>query len=609
MSAIFGFTGPPDPQRLQHMGQILAHRGKDLGLAYESTLGSLAYSRSNRESPWEKGAGVLALPDLKIALAGMVLNTAEFLEKHPHGGEELTPMSLKTSGTPYQDPSPHDLLPALARAYREQGPGFAAELRGAFVLAILDGEQLILIRDVAGARTLFHARIGNRICFAVEPKGIWCLPDFARHLAPASLARYLAFSFQPGPETMLQGLEEVEPGTWVGYQEGQRHSQRYLCLEHEEEIHPKNSDLQPWIDSFRQTLGLAIRERLPHNRPVAAFLSGGIDSSAVVAELAAQQIGKVHTFAVHFGEKYPSELSFAHMVARQCGTVHEDVLVRPKDFLTRLRQIVWHLDDPIGDPVAMPNFELARRVGEKFPVVFNGEGGDPCFGGPKNIPMMMNHWYGLPGRRPGFLERWYLASYRRCYEEIPRLLTPELRARFDQTRDLEAVLTPFFAAAEPKLMLHKLTTINMRLKGAHLILPKVERMLGAHGTLPLSPLFDERLMALSYRLPAQLLLHKGVEKIVLKEAYRQALPEQVIARPKSGMRVPVNFWFRGELARYARKILSKKALARTGIFDAERVDQLRRYETEEGRGRYGIRLWMLLTFEIWRRLVIEGEKL
>ena len=324
-------------------------------------------------------------------------------------------------------------------------------------------------------------------------------------------------------------------------------------------------------------------------------------------ELQQQLDAPLRTYAIHFGEGYPHELPYARAVAEQVGTRHEEVLVAPGDFLPRMRRIVWHLDEPIGDPVAMPNFELARRVAGEARFVWNGEGGDPLFGGPKNLSMMLHHWYGGVERGPGFRERMYLASYRRAYSEVERLLTPDVLREIAPERDLEGVLTPFFEAERPRLFLHKLLAINMRLKGAHLILPKVERMLAAHGLTPLSPLFDERLARLSFAMPAGLKLRGGVEKIVLKEAYAGRVPAEVIARKKSGMRVPVNFWLQGDMRRYAKKALGKRALRRAGIFDPARVKQLLDYRIDEGPGRYGLRLWMLLTFETWRRMVLEGE--
>jgi asparagine synthase (glutamine-hydrolysing) len=267
------------------------------------------------------------------------------------------------------------------------------------------------------------------------------------------------------------------------------------------------------------------------------------------------------------------------------------------------------MDEPIGDPITIPNFELARQVGRGFRWVFNGEGGDPVFGGPKNLTMALHHWYGSGDRSPGFRERQYLESYRRAYSELDRLLTPELRASVSPREDLEGILTPFFETDRPSSFLHKLLAINIRLKGAHLILPKVERMLGAWGVTPLSPLFDERLVRLAFAMPERMKLRHGIEKVVLKQAYAGRLPAEVIERPKSGMRVPVHFWFQGELRKTAKHLLSRRKVKQAGLFDPDRVQQLLDYSIQQGPGRYGLRLWMLMTFEIWRQLVIEGEAL
>lgn len=302
-------------------------------------------------------------------------------------------------------------------------------------------------------------------------------------------------------------------------------------------------------------------------------------------------------------------LEFARAVAQRCGTEHSEVLIRPKDFLPRLRRIIWHLDEPIGDPITVPNFELSAHVSQEVRWIFNGEGGDPCFGGPKNLPMLLHHWYGGLERTENFRERLYLASYRRAYDELWSLLSPEWQRLIDPKTDLEAILSPFFRPAYPMPFLNKLMAMNIRLKGAHLILPKVERMTSAWGLTALAPLFDERLIRLSFAMPPRLKLAGGIEKRILKLAYADALPEAVLTRPKSGMRVPVHYWFRGEMRRYARHLLQPRLIRQAGMFHPERVRQLLRYDIEGGTGRYGLRLWMLITFEIWRRLVVEGEPL
>jgi asparagine synthase (glutamine-hydrolysing) len=499
-------------------------------------------------------------------------------------------------------------LEDLLQSYHRQGPAALDNLRGSFVLALMDNDTLILARDGAGVRTIYYAVNNGRFLFAIEPKGITADPSFPRRIRPGAVAQYLTFSFIPGADTMLEGLFELPPGHRVTFSPKQgTNQQRYFFFE-TPEPHPPDND-EHWTQTFDRAFSDAVDERLPKGESVGIFLSGGIDSSIVASAVAERHRHPVKSYAIHFGPNYTHELDFARAVADRCGTEHHEIQIIPKHFLKRLRQMVWHLDDPIGDPVTLPNFELSRIVANDVRWVFNGEGGDPCFGGPKNTPMLLQHWYGGVQRESNFREVSYLASYRRAYDELERLLTPEWKAKIDHEQDLVGVIKPFFDARVPKGFLEKLLTINIRLKGAHLILPKVDRMTGAWGITPLSPLFDERMLELAFRMPGRMKLDHGIEKVALKRAFAHRLPAEIIARPKSGMRVPVHFWFKGELKRYARKILSPRAIKKAGIFDPQRVKQLLAYDIAEGRGRYGLRLWMLITFEIWRRMVIEGESL
>ncbi len=557
MSVIFGFTGPPDLALLRHLSQSLSHRGTHRALDRETRSGTLGcramWPRSTRDHP--SGADLAWDDQCSLVFCG-----------------HLTSPSSTTAEI-------------LLDQYKRDGLSFAQKLRGAFVLAILDQDRLVLFRDGAGRRTVYHTIHQGRFVFAIEPKALYRMPGFSPRLRPGAIAQYLTFSFVPGKDTMLEGIFEAPAGAYIDYDATHKswRTQRYLRFEDaalaSHDLQSTDSD-EVWIKRFQDDFTNATETLRPRGEPIAIFLSGGIDSSIVTAEVKARHDDRVKTFALHFGPHYPNERCYARMVASHCGTDHEEVHIKPRDFLPQLRNMIWHLDEPIGDP---------------------------CFGGPKNLPMILQHWYGGVEKTPNFREKLYLASYRRAYEEMDYLLTPEWRRQIDPICDLEAILTPFFQTENPQRFLDKLLAINMRLKGAHLILPKVERMLAAAGLTPLSPLFDERIMQLAFALPGHLKLRGGIEKVILKEAFAGRVPQAVIDRPKSGMRVPVHFWFQGELRRYAHKILSPRHVKAAGIFRPERVKQLLQYHTEEGPGRFGLRLWMLLTFELWRRMVFDED--
>lgn len=577
MGGVFGFTGSPNGELANRISSTLLHRGT--AIVETTPSGTIGYIDHGQErAKGESATGIARNGDVVLAVSGW-LCANEFSH-----------------------------VDDLLARYQGIGISFSESLRGAFILAVMDGDTLYVVRDGSGGRTVYYGRHDGRVIFAVEPKGVLATPGFPKRIRAAAVAQYLTFSFVPGDRTILEDLYEVRAGHRIKCEGGSDPTEtRYFCFEQIEQSDEAQSD-DYWVERFRELFSSAVADRLPDAQPVGVFLSGGLDSSVVTAELM-QQLGRpVKSYAIHFGHEYPNELEFARSVADMAGTDHQEVLVTPNDFLPRMRQMVWHLDEPIGDPITLPNYELASVVSKDVRHVFNGEGGDPCFGGPKNIPMLIHHWYGVD-RPENFREKAYLASYRRGYEEISRLLTPELQSEIDERRDLEGLVQPFFETNQPAGFLEKMLAINIRLKGAHLILPKVERMTGAHGIVPHSPLFDERLVRLVFQMPGRMKLNRGIEKVVIKQAYRDLVPKPVIDRPKSGMRVPVHYWFQREMRQYAKKLLSPKRVREVGIFDPKRVKQLLRYDTEEGPGRYGLRLWMLITFEVWRRLVVDGESL
>lgn len=579
MGSLFGFTGNPDPELLRKIDDALRHRGGHRLLSNQSMYGTTACRPLDGAAPICACEGLFSSDDFSAAVVGYATNFKEFEKPLPE---------------------------AVLEYYLSEGPMFITRFRGAYIIVIRDREKFLIFRDGAGARTVYYASSGGRFFFAVEPKGVWSVPGFSRRMRPGAVAQYLTYSFIPGSGTMLEGLYELPAGCMVEVAPGAEPSvRRHFEFEHQEKMDGL-SDYE-WTNRFKNVFKQAVSERIPAGEPVGLFLSGGIDSSVVAAELAGRAGRPVKSYAIHFGEKYPHELEFAKAVADRVGTEHEEVLIEPGNFLPVLRKIIWHLDDPIGDPITVPNFLLAEKVSKEVDWVFNGEGGDPLFGGPKNIPMLLHHWYGGVKRDANFREKHYLASYRRCYDDLANILTPDFQRLYDPVEALENILTPYFNAEQPASFVDKLQLINIRMKGAHLILPKVDRMTGAWKLRQMAPLFDERLIQMGFQMPVRLKLHHGVEKVILKLAYKNELPIEVIDRPKSGMRVPVHYWFQKEMKRYARKILSPESIKRAGVFNYERVKDLLAYDIEEGPGRYGLRLWMLITFEIWRRIVIEGE--
>lgn len=476
--------------------------------------------------------------------------------------------------------------------------GQLATLNGAFALAWQSGpENLLLLRDPMGERTLFYAPCGQGLIFASSLELLIQSGLIRRELNLEALTRYLSYAYLPGHETLIQGVYELLPGEKLSWQAGLIETKNYWDLP------PAEMDLDPETarQGLREAIEMAVEKRLPAQEAVCASLSGGIDSSLVVALLARLSLRPVHTWSVSFGKAYRNELPFSQAVAEAYQTRHQVLEVHPRTVLYFLDETLALLGNPIGDPLTVPNALLFRAASEVGPVLFNGEGGDPLFGGPKNIPMLLALLYASEDADPVHSTvQTYLQSYRKLYNDLPQLLNAATQAALPPGQ-LAADLLPWFEAGAGKSLVQTLMTVNTRLKGAHHILYKVNALSRGLGMLPASPLFDSDVAQWAFRVPPQLKLMGSEEKYILKQAVSDLLPEQVLKRPKSGMQVPVELWFRpgGPLHREAKKRL--KNLARYPWFNPVYLNQLMAWELGGYLPRHGLKVWILLSLEAWLR--------
>lgn len=473
-----------------------------------------------------------------------------------------------------------------------------AALNGAFALAWQSGpENLLLLRDPMGERTLFYAPCGQGLIFASSLELLLQSGLIRRELNLEALTRYLSYAYLPGHETLIQGVYELLPGEKLRWQAGLLETKNYWDLPPAE----MDLDRETARQGLREALEIAVEKRLPAQEAVCASLSGGIDSSLVVALLARLSLRPVHTWSVSFGKAYRNELPFSQAVAEAYQTRHRVLEVHPRTVLYFLDETLALLGNPIGDPLTVPNALLFRAASEVGPVLFNGEGGDPLFGGPKNIPMLLALLYASEEADPVHSTvQTYLQSYRKLYNDLPQLLNAATQAALPPGQ-LAADLLPWFEAGAGKSLVQTLMTVNTRLKGAHHILYKVNALSRGLGMLPASPLFDSEVAQWAFRVPPQLKLMGSEEKYILKQAVSDLLPEQVLKRPKSGMQVPVELWFRpgGPLHREAKKRL--KNLARYPWFNPVYLNQLMAWELGGYLPRHGLKVWILLSLEAWLR--------
>jgi asparagine synthase (glutamine-hydrolysing) len=601
MTGIFGYVGDGSPALLDSMARVLGHRGSSCvhAVGKHGGMGQLW----NADRPFAQGLGISKDGSVRCVLGGSLFNRAELVR-------ELDWSDMGSSKADAVDDAA-----IVAELFAREGVAAISRLDGAFGLAIEDADGILLARDALGERPLYYSQPirseqgGVTMLFATEIKAMLAHPSMTVRPNFASLSALLVFSFIPGPETMFEGVRELEPGSWVRLRPGQPPPAATNYWTPREDIDPNWTD-EDGAAHVAQLCREAITRRIPSDgRRVAAFLSGGVDSSAVVALMAEAGISPL-CFSVGFGFGQSNELAHARLVADHCGVEHRIIDVEPDGFIDLLPEIIWRLDDPLCDCITVPNFILARETAPEASIVFNGEGGDPLFGGPKNKFMILGEWYKAYGGYDRY--RAYLASYHKFFSQYDSLCTREFIEQTGGTDALCRGVAPYLDDASTQSFLNRLMKINIRLKGGQNILVKVDKMLSCNGVRSASPLFDRRLTEYSMRIPPAAKRRGDVEKYAFKQAIEHLLPYAVVYRKKAGMGVPLNHWFRKtRLREYTRDILGSQRARQRGYFQQGFVDMLLDGDGPPdrfSRDRTGEMLWMLLAIELWHRVFLEGER-
>ncbi|MCB1190940.1 MAG: 7-cyano-7-deazaguanine synthase [Leptospiraceae bacterium] len=584
MSSIFGYFGKHSPGLIDKMGNILSHRHKNGYKTYSQKDANNKCLEVGRGKVTYSSPLCISVPEQRFFLTytGVIPNFDE------------TMFSQEKIKSFLSDP---------LRVLNE-----LTKLDGIFVLVCRVGDVLYLMRDPAGAKVIYWTENKGNLLFSNEIKALFADSTISRKLRKQAILEYFTFSFIPGENTMLEGVKELQPGHILEFSKGRIRTINYFPFETYEKI--ETMDFETSKKLLRKELEVYMNQYEKFIKTPLVFLSGGIDSSAVLA-ITALKYGKkaVRTISIHFGTGYTNENEFAQMMVDKYDTNHSYLEITPKSFRKEFKKIIWYLDDPIGDPVTIPNYLISKEASKYTDVILNGEGGDPCFGGPKNIPMLLSLLYGAPQEnlQSNWMEDNYLLSYQRGYRDIEHLLEPSFYKKTEGKEGLYSILRPYFQAKSPVSFINKLMKINIQLKGGNLILPKVDKMTSVNGILPLSPLFSKRMIQLSMETSAQWKLNGNIEKWILKKAVEDCVPTPILQRPKSGMKVPVRFWFQKELKSMAKEILSKKRIQSHEIFRYDYIKSLIKYDLEVSNGaRQGLKLWMLITFMAWYEQMIES---
>ena len=480
-------------------------------------------------------------------------------------------------------------LELVAALWEVFGKECMSQLQGNFVVGVWDSEEerLWLGRDRVGAKTLYYTTTGSiRVC---APRLKTLSPWHSLDLDLVALRDYLACAFVPGNRTLWEQVRELRPGTILSFPNEKIHS---YWQPKEETSHPDKTLL--WHgQKLQNLLHDIILEYLPQNQPVGVYLSGGLDSSCITALAAKYHNFPVHTYSIHFGAECPHELEFSDLVASHCHTQHSILEITPSQMWDLLPLVMANLDDPIGDPLTVPNYLLAQFAREQTQVILNGEGGDPCFGGPKNQPMLLTQLYGNT-KLPDLVTN-YLTSFKKCATDLSQLLQPDIYKKVISEPSIFA--EDLYTDAQ---YINRLMVLNIKYKGADHILTKVNNLTQSAGLQGRSPLFDSRVVQLAMQTPPEYKLAGAEEKAVLKQAVADLLPEAIIKRPKSGMRVPVQLWFHRYWQRKTKQLLLSRNSEIAPYLNQQLIRDWTNYQGDTWK-RYGVKLWLLVSLELWLR--------
>ncbi len=517
---------------------------------------------------------------------------------------------------------------AILHLYEEMGDDCPLALEGMFAFCIWDArrQRALLVRDRLGKKPLFYTEAAGGLLFGSELKALLCHPGVPREIDLEALATYLALGYTLAPRTMLRAVRQVRPGHRLVYEQGQR---RESCYWEPRGDAPRAS--AP-LDEFLALLGEAVEKRLLADVPLGAFLSGGIDSSAVVALMQRRLREPVRTFCLAFEEESWGEQRYARLVARHLGTHHTEASVPDQPLADTLPTIVRALDEPHGDTSAIPMYYLCEATRRHVTVALSGDGGDEVLAGYETyVADRLRPLYRLlprpvrtglvaplvralpPSRRKlafDELLRRFIAgaeldaerahyAWRTIFDHHERLtiLDGEARAVAQRHEPFEECLA-LCPNLETFSGVQRFMYFDLRTWLANDILVKVDRTSMAHSLEVRAPFLDHKLVELTFRLPPEWQLHGLQKKYLLKRGMRGLLPDEVIDRRKRGFSAPVGSWMTGALRALVYDTLVDRAGGPLPYFSRQAIARLVAH-LDTGAAEHALQLWSLLMFHLW----------
>jgi asparagine synthase (glutamine-hydrolysing) len=517
---------------------------------------------------------------------------------------------------------------SIVHAYEEWGEDAFRRLRGMFGIALWDQPKrtLLLARDRAGQKPVHYTERGDRLYFASEIKSLIAAGAVDPALDLAALDHYLAFLYTPRDRSIFQGVNKLPPGHFLRWRDGRSEVVRYWEIAADE---PFQGSEEEAVEGLRRVLRDAVSSHMMSDVPLGAFLSGGVDSSAVVALMAQASARPVKTFSIGFDDPAFDELEHARTVARHFNTDHHEFVVKP-DGLSILGGLISHFDEPFADSSAIPTWYVSEIARRHVTVVLSGDGGDELFGGyDRYLPHPRVAAFDrapLPGLRTAAALAWPLLPHGTKGKNFLRHVARDAAGRYldsitffqpDERAALYAAgaRAALASNAEAALWLHferfgalphdsRMMRFDFETYLPEDVLTKVDRMSMAHSIESRVPLLDNTVIDYAAALPSRFKIRSGRRKHVLKEAIRPLLPAGILDRKKQGFGIPLGSWFRGGLTDLFSDVLESPRAKQRGYFEPVFVSRLVK-EHLSGQRDHTLRLWQLTVFELWHREYLD----
>ena len=607
---------PPTEAQIARMCDTLVHRGPDSqGAILEDPVG-LGMRRLSIID-LDGGDQPLFNEDRSVSLVfnGEIYNYRE-LRKQLEGQGHV--FATATDGE------------VIAHLWEEYGESFPTHLNGMFAIALHDKRQrtVVLARDRLGIKPLFLAVTGEYLVFGSEVKSLLASGLVQPQVDLDSLSQFLAWEYVPGPATLFSGVRKLDPGSVlkIGTDSGEIRQVQWWRIPPSEVEGPELST-EEWIEAVDDQIHRSVQSQLVSDVPLGAFLSGGVDSSLVVAHM-----GPARTFSIGFADPSYDETAWSAKVADHLGVSHRMETQEPH-IGDLFEELLYYFDDPIGDFSIFPTYLVSKLAREEVTVVLTGDGGDELFGGYETYVAQQaaRAWQSIPGPlRAGLVEPWMRALRPRPEKKglknklirfaeglahdqqlgharwrlfagaelQSRLLTPEARAGIELS--IEDHIFRLEQEAGPRPPLDRNLYVDARSYMVDNCLVKMDRMSMACSLEARVPLLDHDLVELAFRVPPELKVRNRETKVLLKATAARHVPHDCVYRPKEGFSIPIKHWLRDELRPLMEDLLSRDRLGREGIFAIPEVERLKREHTG-GQANHSHILWSMMVFEDWGR--------